>query len=119
MAPRSSKKKISSRKHTDKKLTLDRIHHVAIPVTDITTALEWYTSRFNCEVEYVDETWALLKFANTKLALVLPHDHPSHFALSRADANSFGELVTHRDGLHSVYINDPFGNSIEILEDLT
>ena len=116
MAPPSSKKKISNRKHPDNKLTLDRIHHVAIPVPNIAAALEWYTSRFNCQVEYVDETWALLEFANAKLALVLPHEHPSHFALSRSDDNKFGKLVTHRDGLHSVYINDPFGNSIEVLE---
>ncbi len=118
MTPRSSKKKTSSRKRSDNKPTLDRIHHVAIPVPNIAKALEWYTSRFNCEVEYVDETWALLKFANAKLALVLPHEHPPHFALSRPDANKFGELVAHRDGLNSVYIKDAFGNAIEVLEEI-
>ena len=117
MAPRSSKKKTSSRKRSDNKPTLDRIHHVAIPVPDIAKALEWYTSRFNCEVEYVDETWALLQFANAKLALVLPKQHPPHFALTRPDANKFGELVSHRDGLRSVYIKDTFGNAIEVLEE--
>ena len=96
---------------------LDRIHHVAIPVSNVAQAVEWYTSRFNCCVDYIDETWALLSFANSKLALVLPQEHPSHFALSRPDANKFGELVTHRDGLHSVYITDAFGNSIEVLEE--
>ena len=95
---------------------LDTIHHVAIPVPNVAKAVEWYTSRFNCCVDYIDDTWALLAFANTKLALVLPHEHPSHFALTRPDANKFGDLVTHRDGLHSVYITDPFGNSIEVLE---
>jgi hypothetical protein len=96
---------------------LDSIHHVAIPVSNVAKAVEWYTSRFNCGVEYIDESWALLAFANTKLALVLPQDHPSHFALIRPDANKFGELVTHRDGLNSVYITDAFGNSIEVLEE--
>ncbi len=118
MTPRSSKKKTSSRKPADKKPTLDRLHHVAIPVPDIAKALEWYTSRFNCEVEYVDETWALLQFENAKLALVLPKQHPPHFALSRPDANKFGELVSHRDGLRSVYIKDTFGNAIEVLEEI-
>jgi catechol 2,3-dioxygenase-like lactoylglutathione lyase family enzyme len=113
----TSKKKTSKRKIPTKKPKLDHIHHVAIPVPDISKALEWYTSRFDCEVEYVDKTWALLQFANTKLALVLPHEHPSHFALTRHDANKFGDLVTHRDGLHSVYIKDAFGNCIEILEE--
>ncbi len=117
MAARSSIKKISSRKRSAKKPILDCIHHVAIPVPNIATALEWYTSRFNCQVEYVDETWALLEFANAKLALVLPNEHPAHFALSRPDANKFGELTAHRDGLNSVYIKDPFGNSIEVLEE--
>ncbi len=96
---------------------LDTIHHVAIPVPNVAKAVEWYTSRFNCCVDYIDESWALLAFANTKLALVLPQEHPSHFALSRPDANKFGDLVTHRDGLNSVYITDAFGNSIEVLEE--
>lgn len=96
---------------------LDTIHHVAIPVPNVAQAVEWYTSRFNCCVDYIDDTWALLAFSNTKLALVLPHEHPSHFALTRPDANKFGDLVTHRDGLHSVYITDAFGNSIEVLEE--
>ena len=117
MATPASKKKNSKNRTPAKKPKLDDIHHIAIPVPDISKALEWYTSRFNCRVEYVDETWALLEFANTKLALVLPHEHPSHFALSRPDANKFGDLVTHRDGLHSVYITDAFGNSIEILDE--
>jgi len=116
MAASTSKKKPSNRKAPDKKPRLDHIPHVAIPVPNIAKAVEWYTSRFNCQVEYVDETWALLEFANAKLALVLPDEHPSHFALSRSDANKFGELVTHRDGLKSVYLSDAFGNSIEILE---
>ena len=98
-------------------LNLDSIHHVAIPVPNIAQAVEWYTSRFNCGVDYIDDTWALLAFANTKLALVLPREHPAHFALSRPDANKFGDLVRHRDGLNSVYITDVFGNSIEVLEE--
>lgn len=104
-------------KHMSTPSKLDTIHHVAIPVPNVAQAVEWYTSRFHCDVEYVDDTWALLAFANTKLALVLPEEHPSHFAVCRPDAHTFGDLVTHRDGLNSVYITDAFGNSIEVLED--
>lgn len=118
MATPPKKKKSSTKQTPSKRRKLDYIHHIAISVPDIAEGLEWYTSRFDCEVEYVDQTWALLAFANTKLALVLPKQHPSHFALSRSDANKFGELVTHRDGLKSVYLTDAFGNAIEILEDL-
>ncbi len=117
MATHLPKKNSSPMKASVTKRKLDHIHHVAIPVPDIAKAVEWYTSRFDCEVEYLDNTWALLAFANTKLALVLPKQHPSHVALSRPDANKFGELVTHRDGLRSVYLKDAFGNAIEILED--
>ena len=113
-----SKKKAGKKKSLNNKLKLDHIHHIAISVPNIANGLEWYTSRFNCEVEYVDETWALLNFSNTKLALVLPKEHPAHFALQRSDANKFGDLVAHRDGLKSVYISDSFGNTIEILEKL-
>ena len=116
MATRSSDKKNRRQPSPAPKPRLDHIHHVAIPVSHIADALEWYTSRFQCRVEYVDETWALLDFANTKIALVLPQEHPPHIAVTRPDANKFGELTTHRDGLHSVYITDMFGNSIEILE---
>jgi catechol 2,3-dioxygenase-like lactoylglutathione lyase family enzyme len=117
MTTHPSKKKPGETGFEKNTQMLDRIHHVAIPVTDIAKAVEWYTARFNCRVNYVDETWALLEFDNAKLALVLPNEHPSHFALSRPDASTFGKLVAHRDGLHSVYIHDAFGNSIEILQD--
>lgn len=116
MAPRSSYKKNRPKPSPAHKPQLDHIHHVAIPVSHIANALEWYTSRFKCQVEYMDETWAMLTFANTKIALVLPQEHPPHVSITRPDANKFGELTTHRDGLHSVYITDMFGNSIEILE---
>jgi catechol 2,3-dioxygenase-like lactoylglutathione lyase family enzyme len=117
MATGPSKTKITKKRSSATKRKLDHIHHIAVSVPNIATGVEWYTSRFNCEVEYVDRTWALLAFANTKLALVLPKQHPAHFALTRPDANKFGELVTHRDGLKSVYLTDAFGNSIEILEE--
>jgi catechol 2,3-dioxygenase-like lactoylglutathione lyase family enzyme len=117
MAAKGQNRVTKKPKPISKPSKLDTIHHVAIPVPNVAQAVEWYTSRFNCRVEYLDDTWALLAFANTRLALVLPQEHPSHFALSRPDANKFGDLVTHRDGLNSVYITDGFGNSIEVMEE--
>ena len=104
-------------KNMSQKSPNDHIHHVAISVPNIAQAVEWYTSKFNCRVEYRDETWALLEFANTKLALVLPTQHPAHFAIARPDATTSGKLVGHRDGLQSVYITDPFGNAVEVLQE--
>lgn len=94
----------------------DALHHVAVAVDDVQVAVAWYTSTFNCSVEYQDASWALLAFDNVKLALVLPNQHPPHICISRPDADSFGNLKLHRDGTRSVYIKDPNGNAVEVIE---
>ena len=95
---------------------LDSIHHVAISVSDIATSVAWYRDTFQCEIEYQDETWALLKFANASLALVLPNQHPPHLGFVTPKAETYGELKTHRDGTRSIYISDPTGNAVELLD---
>lgn len=94
---------------------LDAIDHVALPVTNVSEAVEWYTRTFHCDVSYQDETWALLGFANMRLALVIPEQHPAHIGLVSDEAERFGQLKTHRDGTRSCYVQDPGGNSVEIL----
>jgi len=95
---------------------MDKIHHVAITVEDLKRAVEWYTKNFDCKVAYQDDTWAMLEFQNIQLALVLPTQHPAHVGFERINAEKFGKLTKHRDGRSSVYIQDPEGNSIEILD---
>ena len=95
---------------------LQSLHHVAIPVSDIDRAIEWYTSRFACELKYRDATWALLKFANIHLALVTPEQHPPHIGLTDPDAGDYGPLTLHRDGTQSIYIQDSEGNHVEIMQ---
>jgi catechol 2,3-dioxygenase-like lactoylglutathione lyase family enzyme len=95
--------------------SLDRIEHIAISVADIDSAVSWYTSNFRCTVAYRDASWALLDFANLQLALVIPEQHPPHIALASPTAERFGKLTTHRDGTRSTYVNDPAGNSVEIM----
>jgi catechol 2,3-dioxygenase-like lactoylglutathione lyase family enzyme len=95
---------------------LDSVHHVAISVDNIATAVQWYRDRFQCRVSYQDDTWAMLDFANIKLALVLPEQHPAHIAFSQSDAGRFGPLRTHRDGTRSTYIADAAGNPVEIMD---
>ena len=95
---------------------MDKIHHVAIQVNDINVAVKWYQDKFDTKILYQDETWAVIKFENLSLALVLPDQHPAHFAIENTHAEKFGELTKHRDGTASVYIDDPFGNSIEIIK---
>jgi catechol 2,3-dioxygenase-like lactoylglutathione lyase family enzyme len=94
---------------------LDSIDHFAVPVQDVKSAVEWYTKTFQCRVRYQDETWAMLEFANMKLALVVPQQHPGHVAFVHPEAEKFGTLKPHRDGTRSVYIHDPSGNAVEIL----
>lgn len=93
----------------------DTIHHVAVVVSNIQRAIQWYTTRFNCTVHYQDETWAVLDFANIQLALVTPGEHPAHVAFVTPDAAQYGPLQRHRDGIQSIYIRDPFGNAIELI----
>ncbi|MBX3661257.1 MAG: VOC family protein [Burkholderiales bacterium] len=95
---------------------MDRLHHVAIAVPEIAPAVAWYRGQFQVEIVYQDATWALLRFANIDLALVVPDQHPPHMAIERPDATRFGTLKTHRDGTASVYVDDPFGNVIEIMQ---
>jgi catechol 2,3-dioxygenase-like lactoylglutathione lyase family enzyme len=96
---------------------LDPVHHVAVTVRDVAEAVLWYTDRFSCEVEYQDATWAMLAFANIRLALMAPGRHPPHVGFARGDAGSFGALATHRDGTRSAYVEDPSGNAVEILDE--
>lgn len=95
---------------------MESIHHLAIQVDNIRQALAWYQGEFDVEVTYEDESWAMIRFANVSLALVLPGHHPPHFAVSRKDAGLYGPLNRHRDGTASVYVADPFGNVIEFIQ---
>ena len=96
---------------------LDSIHHVAVSVQDVAASVRWYTEKFRCRVSYQDETWALLQFENASLALVIAEQHPPHLAFESPHAEQFGPLTPHRDGTRSIYIRDPAGNSVEVLQD--
>lgn len=97
-------------------MTLDKMHHIAVQVTDIQKSIEWYKTKFACEIEYNDDSWALLKFSNIKVALVSENEHPPHYAIERDSISEFGKETPHRDGTSSVYIEDPDGNTIEMLK---
>ena len=99
------------------KKTLDAIDHIAITVDSIDKAVKWYCENFKCSIAYQDETWAKIEFANISLALVVAEQHPGHIGFLVENAQRFGELKTHRDGTKSVYIQDPAGNAVEIMND--
>ena len=89
---------------------MERIDHIAIVVTNINHAVNWYKENRDCEVIYQDKTWAELQFENIKLALVLSHEHPAHIAFVD---ETIENGIKHRDGSESIYDHDTFGNIIE------
>jgi len=93
---------------------LEVLHHAAIRVKDVKETVDWYTRQFACKVEYQDDTWAMLEFANVRLAFVLAEQHPPHIAIL-GDPSKYGAAKLHRDGTSSVYLKDPNGNNVEIL----
>jgi catechol 2,3-dioxygenase-like lactoylglutathione lyase family enzyme len=93
---------------------LDTLHHAAIRVKDVQAAVDWYTQRFRCNVEYQDASWAMLAFDNVRLAFVIAEQHPPHIAIV-GDPAAFGEPKLHRDGTSSVYIKDPNNNNVEVM----
>ena len=95
--------------------TLDSMDHIAIVVNNVKESVAWYADRFQCRIDYQDDTWALLSFANIRLALVTQGQHAAHIGFKRPDAEMFGALKTHRDGTRYVYLEDPKGNVVEIL----
>ena len=97
------------------KKNLDKIHHVAIPVKNIARAIDWYEQRFKFEIEYQDDTWALLKFQNTKIAFVMSDEHPAHIAFESDQVEFYGRPILHRDGTRSTYVTDSEDNTVEFL----
>ena len=95
---------------------MDKIHHIAIQVESIAKSVDWYKENFDITVSYQDETWAMIDFENTSLALVMPEQHPFHFAIESKDAGSYGQLTEHRDGTASIYIKDIDGNNVEMIK---
>ena len=88
---------------------MDKINHIAITVTNIKQATNWYTKNFDCKVKEKYDNWVLLEFDNIDLELVLPHEHPPHIAF--VDESIKGEK--HKDGSEYIYDHDTFGNIIE------
>tara|TARA_Y100000994_G_C15703155_1_gene446106 strand:- start:7385 stop:7687 length:303 start_codon:yes stop_codon:yes gene_type:complete len=96
---------------------LNQIDHIAIQVEDIDKSLKWYEKKFHFEKIYSDDTWAIIKFSNIKLALVVKSQHPNHFAiLNDKISKNDVDVVEHRDKSISKYIKDIDGNFIELIK---
>jgi len=99
--------------------------HIAISVDNVAEAVRFYQQQFPATgILYQDDTWALLKIGDLKMALVIPDQHPPHLAFkvgSREEleeaARQAGEqpIKVHRDRSESFYQQDPFGNRLEVV----
>ncbi len=92
-----------------------KIDHVAITVSNIKESVKWYEDNLTATVLYSDETWAIMKVGDTKMALMVGNKHKPHIALRVEDMSGFepDEIGVHRDGVQYVYKEDPDGNCIE------
>jgi catechol 2,3-dioxygenase-like lactoylglutathione lyase family enzyme len=98
------------------------LDHVAIQTDDVASSIEYYARNFGAEVLYADSTWAFLKVGKGKLAMVTPSQHPPHIAFRvdestlQSAADKAGKPIDrHRDGTTGIYVDDPSGNTIELI----
>lgn len=97
--------------------------HIAQQVPDVPAALAWLRATVpGCEVQYQDETWALVEAAGVRIALVRPEQHPGHLAwrVSAAELKALARrfdqpIKSHRDGSESFYVTGPGEMTIEII----
>jgi hypothetical protein len=95
---------------------MDKIHHIAIQIPDISKGVDLYVNNFETKILHQDQIWAFLEFQNINLPLVIPDQHPPHMAFEKDDAEIYGELTPHRNDAAFIYSKDPFSNNIEILK---
>ena len=97
-----------------------QLHHVALESTNIQRSVEWYCKNWDASIIYQDVTWALVDLFGTKIAFVTKGEHPPHVGFNVTNdfllKNSQGRQIrSHRDGSRFLYIEDPDGNVLEIL----
>ena len=95
---------------------LTSIDHIAIESTDIAKSVDWYKNKFNCKIKYQDKSWAMLEFENVSVALVVPGQHPPHFAVVDETIGELSRSKVHRDGIKYLYETDPDKNYIERID---
>ena len=98
---------------------LDIIDHIAIKVSDLQKAEEWYFSHLNAEITFRDHKYIRMRVGNSNIALIdekyYPHAHIGLLVDRLEDLPKEGTRVEHRDGTVGVYVEDPFGNYIEYI----
>ena len=97
-------------------MTAREFDHIALSVENIQTSISWYKENLNAEVQYADDTWAMLLIGDVRVALTLPTQHPPHIAFIAESFSELGENPrAHRDGSNYIYKSDPDGNTVELI----
>ena len=96
-------------------MTSCKLDHIAVNVENIETSVEWYQANLAAEIDYQDDTWAMLRVGGSRLALTIPDQHPPHIAFSVKMCDLGDEYKVHRDGSRYIYRVDPDGNTIELI----
>ena len=96
------------------------VDHIALKVSDLKLAEDWYVENLSAIVSYRDEKYIRLKLKNTNIALIdekyYPHEHTGFLVDKIEDLPvEKGKVVKHRDGTIGVYVKDPFGNYLEYI----
>jgi catechol 2,3-dioxygenase-like lactoylglutathione lyase family enzyme len=97
---------------------MDIVDHIAIKVSDLKVAEEWYLEHLKAEVTFRDNKYVRLKLKNANIALIDEKFYPHHhvgFLVEDINDLPDGKLVKHRDGTIGVYVEDPFGNYLEYI----
>ena len=95
------------------------VDHIAIRVSDLDKAQEWYEEFLGAKLQYKDQYYRRMLLNNTTLALIDENRYPSnHIGVLVEDFNQLpnvGTRIEHRDGTVGVYVQDPFGHTVEYI----
>ena len=99
-----------------KKMNID---HIAFRVSDLDVAQRWYEKNLGAELQYADQYYRRMLLNNTTLALIDENRYPSnHIGVLVENFDqlpNIGTKIKHRDGTVGVYIEDPFGHTVEFI----
>ena len=95
------------------------VDHIAIRVSDLDVAQEWYEENLGAKLQFKDQYYRRMLLNNTTLALIDENRYPdNHIGILVEDFDELpnvGTRIQHRDGTVGVYLKDPFGHVVEYI----
>ena len=96
-----------------------KVDHIAIRVSDLDLAQEWYEKMLGAKLQFKDQYYRRMLLNNTTLALIDENRYPdNHIGVLVEDFDQLpnvGTRIEHRDGTVGVYVKDPFGHTVEYI----